>query len=125
MAEFDETGIPLAYCFVDVFEDNRKGERNAVLATAQELTSKTTPTVIFEAGFIKSYQWVEPCLFWNREGPGGDLCGWSDLARRDDPTMLFACTMDAPKLRTPKEANNQNEHRPLEAQNLIPNLELC
>ena len=29
LAGFDGTGVPLAYCFVDVFEDNRKGERNA------------------------------------------------------------------------------------------------
>jgi hypothetical protein len=29
LVEFDGTRLPLAYCFVDVFEDNRKGERNA------------------------------------------------------------------------------------------------
>jgi hypothetical protein len=29
LAEFDGTGVPLAYCFFDVFEDNHKGERNA------------------------------------------------------------------------------------------------
>jgi hypothetical protein len=29
MAEIDGTGIPLAYCFVDIFEGNRKGEGNA------------------------------------------------------------------------------------------------
>ena len=28
LARFDGTGVPLAYCFVDVSEDNRKGERN-------------------------------------------------------------------------------------------------
>ena len=29
LAEVDGIGVPLAYCFVDVFKDNRKGKRNA------------------------------------------------------------------------------------------------
>ena len=29
LAEVDGTGVPLAYCFVDVFKENKKGKRSA------------------------------------------------------------------------------------------------
>jgi hypothetical protein len=40
MAEFDGTGVPLAYCFVEIFEDNSKGERKAEPGAIIDIRSK-------------------------------------------------------------------------------------
>jgi hypothetical protein len=84
MAEFDGTGVPLAYCFVDVFEDNGKGERNAepgaVIGILTQFTEISAIGQIWPAATIQ-------------------LCCWH--ARWALRT----------KLRTSKEANNQKEYR--------------
>ena len=118
MAEFDGTGVPLAYCFVDVFEDNGKCERKAEPgAVIGILTQFLQP--------LKDYG-LNPAFFGTDKDPAEisaigqiwpeatiQLCCWH--ARRALRT----------KIRASKETNNQNEYRPLEAQSLIPDLELC
>jgi hypothetical protein len=82
LAEFDGAGVPLAYCFVDVFEDNHKNKRNAehslpVFATTERF-------------------WIQSNFFRDRQGPSGDLCDWPDLAKCYNPAVLLACGAGGP-----------------------------
>jgi len=107
--EFDGTGIPLAYCFADVFEDNRKGERNAEPGAIIGILSL----------FLRSLKdfGLNPTFF------GTD----KDLAEifRPNATIQHAERAVRARLGTSKGVNSQNEYRPLEAQSLVSDLELC
>ena len=118
LAEVDGTGVPLAYCFVDVFKENKKGKRNAEPGTIVDV-------LIHFLQALKCYH-LNPTFFGidkdsaeifavSHVWPGAtiQLCYWH--ARK-------AITA---KLKSSDQTKTQDGYWPSEAQALIPELEIC
>ena len=115
LAEVDGTGVPLAYCFMEVVENDNKGEHRAMPGATggilchflQELRDLgLDPTLDKDTSeiFAVRQTWPNTVI---------QLCYWH--ARR-------AIRM---KLALAKKTDTQNEYRPGEAQLVIPDLEVC
>ena len=118
LAEFDGTGVPLAYCFVDVFENNRKGERNAEPGAIIGILSLFLRP-------LKDFG-LNPTFFGTDKDPAEIFA----IGQIWPNTTIQLCCWHAERavrtrLGTSKEINSQNEYRPLEAQSLVSDLELC
>lgn len=118
LAEVDGTGIPLAYCFVDVVENNQKNECRAMPGAISGILCQ----------FLQNLRasGLDPTFFGTDKDPSEifavrqvwpnaviQLCYWH--ARRAIRT----------KLASTKKTNTQNEYRPGEAQSVIPDIEIC
>jgi len=118
LAEVDGTGVPLAYCLVEVFEDNEKGERLAIPGAIRGVLCQLLQN-LRASGFA-------PTFFGTDKDPSEisavretwptatvQLCYWH--VRRAIRTKL------ASSLKT----NTQNEYKPGEVQVIIPDVEIC
>ena len=118
LAEVDGTGIPLAYCFMDVFNDNCQGIRRADPgATTALLDQFLRP--LRDAGF-------NPTFF----GTDKDLSEIAAIGQVWPNTSIQLCYWHArrairTKLTASRQTNTQGEYNPLDAQMLIPDLEIC
>ncbi|EGU82050.1 hypothetical protein FOXB_07435, partial [Fusarium oxysporum f. sp. conglutinans Fo5176] len=118
LAEVDGTGIPLAYCFMEVFKDNSKGVRQADPgATTSLLDQFLRP--LCAAGF-------NPIFF----GADKDLSEIAAIRQVWPETTIQLCYWHArravrTKLASSRKTNTQDEYKPLEAQKAIPDLEIC
>src|SRR6516164_4784086 len=118
LAEVDGTGVPLAYCFMDVFTDNSRGVRRADPgATTHLLDQFLRP--LRKAGF-------NPTFF----GTDKDFSEISAIRQVCPEATIQLCYWHArrairQKLTASHKTNTQAEYRPLEAQELIPDLEIC
>ena len=118
LAEVDGAGIPLAYCFTEVFKDNNQGVRRADPgATTSLLAQFLRP--LCAAGF-------NPTFF----GTDKDLSEIGAIREVWPETTIQLCYWHArravrTKLASSRKSNTQDEYRPLEAQKAIPDLEIC
>jgi MULE transposase domain len=118
LAEVDGTGIPLAYCFIDVFNDDSHGTRRADPgATTALLNQFLRP--LRDAGF-------NPTFF----GTDKDLSEIAAVGQVWPNTSIQLCYWHArrairTKLTALRQTNTQGEYNPLDAQKLIPGLEIC
>jgi len=118
LAELDGTGVPLAYCFTEIHKDNAKGERRAEPGATTAIldqflrplqASGCNPTFF---GSDKDFSEIEAIRqVWPNVTI--QLCFWH--ARRAIRT----------KLTSSLQTKTQAEYKPLEAQILIPDLEIC
>jgi hypothetical protein len=115
LAEVEGARVPLAYCFMEVFENDVKGERHAMPgATSSVLCQFLQPLRLSGLNpifFGTDKDMAE--IFAVRPNVTVQLCYWH--ARRAIRTKLAASQKKA----------TQNEYRPDEAQMLIPELEIC
>ena len=114
----DGTGVPLAYCFLDVFEDNnckvRRAEAGAITAV---LARFLLP--LRDSGF-------DPTFF----GTDKDLSEIGAIRQVWPNTSIQLCYWHArravrTKLTSSRQTNTQGEYKPSDAQMLIPDLEIC
>lgn len=118
LAEVDGTGVPLAYCFLEVFANNAKGERRAMPGAISGVLCQFLR-------YLKA-SGLNPTFFGTDKDPSEifavrqtwpnatvQLCYWH--ARRAIRS----------KLASTQKTNTQNEYRPGEAQMIIPDLEIC
>jgi hypothetical protein len=118
LAEIDGTGIPLAYCFMDVFNENSHGIRRADPgATTALLDQFLRP--LHDAGF-------NPTFF----GTDKDSSEIAAIGQVWPNTSIQLCYWHArrairAKLTASRQTNTQGEYDPLDAQKLIPDLEIC
>jgi hypothetical protein len=118
LAEVEGTGVPLAYCFMEVFENDAKGERHAMPgATSSVLCQFLQPLRLsgLNPTFFGTDKDMAEIFAVRQTWPNVtvQLCYWH--ARRAIRTKLAASQKKA----------TQNEYRPDEAQMLIPELEIC
>lgn len=118
LAEVHGTGAPLAYCFVEVFKDNSKGVRRAepgsMIGVLAQFLQKLRALGL-DPAFFGTDKDLSEIFAVRQTWPNAtiQLCYWH--ARRAIRTKLSAS----------QETNTQNEYKPLEAQSVIPDLEIC
>jgi len=118
LAEVDGTGVPLAYCFMEVVENNNKGERRAMPGAISGILCQ----------FLQHLRasGLDPTFF----GTDKDTSEIFAVHQTWPNTIIQLCYWHArrairTKLASAKKTNTQNEYRPSEAQLVIPDLEVC
>ena len=118
LAEVDGTGVPLAYCFVDVFKDNKTGDRYAVPgAIPSTLEQFLRP--------LRAYG-CKPTFF----GTDKDFSEIWAIHQAFPEATIQLCFWHArrairTKLSSSQATKTQAEYKPQGAQMLIPELEIC
>jgi hypothetical protein len=118
LAEVDGTGVPLAYCFMDTFKDNGHGIRRAEPgATTAILDQFLRP--LQDSGF-------DPTFF----GTDKDFSEIAAIRQVWPNARIQLCYWHARRairvrLTSSRRSNTQGEYKPLEAQMVIPDLEIC
>jgi hypothetical protein len=118
LAEVDGTGVPLAYCFTELFKDNGRGVRRAesgALTAILEQFLRPLQASGFNPAFFGTDKDISEILAIRQIWPETtiQLCYWH--ARRAVRT----------KLTSSRETNAQGDYKPSEAQAVIPDLEIC
>jgi hypothetical protein len=118
LAELDGTGIPLAYCFMDVFNDNSHEVRRADPGATTALLNQFLQP-LRDTGF-------NPTFF----GTDKDLSEIAAIGQVWPNTSIQLCYWHArravrTKLTASRQTNTQGAYKPAEAQKLIPDLEIC
>ena len=118
LAEVDGTGVPLAYCFVEIVENNNKGERRAIPGAISGILCQ----------FLQHLRalGLDPTFF----GTDKDTSEIFAVRQIWPNTVIQLCYWHArrairTKLASSKKTNTQNEYKPSEAQSVIPDLEVC
>jgi hypothetical protein len=118
LAELDGTGVPLAYCFVDIVENNKKNERRAMPGAISSVLCQFLQNLRasdLDPTFFGTDKDTSEIFAVRQIWPNAiiQLCYWH--VRRAIRT----------KLASAQKTNSQNEYRPGEAQLEIPDLEIC
>ncbi len=118
LGEVDGTGVPLAYCFVGIYKDNAKGAR---------LAEPGATTAILDQ-FLRPLQasGFNPTFF----GTDKDFSEIEAIRQVWPDVTIQLCFWHArrairTKLTSSRQTKTQEEYKPLEAQALIPDLEIC
>lgn len=119
LAELDGTGVPIAYCFL-----------GTILAESSAAVARRDPgaTTAVLQDFLKSLAVADfdPKFF----GTDKDFAQISAIQSVWPNTKVQLCYWHVrralrQKLTSSRKTGNQNEYRPRDAQNLIPDLEIC
>jgi hypothetical protein len=118
LAELDGTGIPLAYCFMGICSDNSHGVRQADPGVTTGLLDRFLRP-LHKSGF-------NPTFF----GTDKDFSEISAIRQVWPNASIQLCYWHArrairSKLTSSRKTNTQGEYNPLDAQKLIPDLEIC
>src|ERR1700759_2617040 len=118
LAEVDGTGVPLAYCITQVFEDNDRGVRRAETGALTSLLEQ----------FLRPLQsfGFNPTFF----GTDKDSSEISAIRQVWPESTIQLCYWHArravrAKLTSSRQTNTQGAYNPAEAQAAIPDLEIC
>ena len=116
LAEVDGTGVPLAYCFMETFEDNSRGVRQAEPGATTALLDQ----------FLRPLQasGCDPTFF----GTDKDFSEIGAIQQVWPNTTIQLCYWHARRAIRAKLASThqtKSEYKPLEAHALIPDLEIC
>ena len=118
LAEVDGTGVPLAYCFTELFKDNDRGVRRAKPGASTGILEqflRPLQTSGFDPTFFGTDKDSSEISAIRQVWPGTtiQLCCWH--ARRAVRT----------KLTSTRQTDSQGDYKPEEAQAVIPDLEIC
>ena len=118
LAEVDGTGVPLAYCFTQVFQDNDRGVCRAEPGALTSLLEQ----------FLRPLQsfGFNPTFF----GTDKDSSEISAIRQVWPESTIQLCYWHArravrAKLTSSRQTNTQGAYNPAEAQAAIPDLEIC